>query len=125
LGRIVAEIDEVTTRVVLSELVELARNNPQLTEGRVMCLARRDEQKGTDYLGTLRAYLDSFGDIGAAAKAINVHPNTLRYRLRRLAEVSGLDLLDPDDRLVAELQLRFLRTPERATGRTTTTEGEA
>ncbi|MGH9291787.1 MAG: hypothetical protein ACRDZ6_03280, partial [Acidimicrobiales bacterium] len=70
LGRIVAEIDEVTTRVVLSELVELARNNPQLTEGRVMCLARRDEQKGTDYLGTLRAYLDSFGDIGAAAKAI-------------------------------------------------------
>jgi DNA-binding PucR family transcriptional regulator len=39
---------------------------------------------------------------------VNVHPNTFRYRLRRITEVFGLDLGEPDERLVAELQLRFL-----------------
>ena len=37
-----------------------------------------------------------------------VHPNTLRYRLRRLEEVSGLDLADPEQRFAAMLQLRML-----------------
>jgi len=39
-----------------------------------------------------------------------VHPNTFRYRLRRLAEVGGLDLTDADARFAAMLQLR-LRPP--------------
>jgi DNA-binding PucR family transcriptional regulator len=37
-----------------------------------------------------------------------VHPNTFRYRLRRLVEVSGIDLDDPVERLVAHLQLTLL-----------------
>jgi DNA-binding PucR family transcriptional regulator len=37
-----------------------------------------------------------------------VHPNTFRYRLRRLAEVGGLDLTDTDARFTAMLQLRLL-----------------
>ncbi|GAA1675575.1 helix-turn-helix domain-containing protein [Glycomyces endophyticus] len=56
---------------------------------------------------SLRAHLDAFGDVGAAAAALHVHPNTLRYRLRRIKEVSGIDLDDPDQRLLAMLQLRL------------------
>ena len=37
-----------------------------------------------------------------------VHPNTFRYRLRRVAEVGEIDLADPDQRFVAMLQLRVL-----------------
>jgi DNA-binding PucR family transcriptional regulator len=37
-----------------------------------------------------------------------VHVNTFRYRLRRLAEVSGIDLTDPEQRFAAMLQLRVL-----------------
>jgi DNA-binding PucR family transcriptional regulator len=59
-------------------------------------------------VATLQAYFDAFGDMGAAAAQVNVHPNTFRYRLRRITEVFGLDLDDPDERLVAELQLRLL-----------------
>jgi DNA-binding PucR family transcriptional regulator len=55
---------------------------------------------------TLRAWLDAFGDVTTAAAAVFVHPNTFRYRLRRLAEVGGLDLNDPDARFAAMLQLR-------------------
>ncbi|MET0494884.1 MAG: helix-turn-helix domain-containing protein, partial [Actinoplanes sp.] len=43
-----------------------------------------------------------------AAQSSYVHPNTFRYRLRRLAEVGGIDLGDPDERFAAMLQLRLL-----------------
>lgn len=107
-GRLVAEIDDVSTKVVLAELAEIAHSHPELMEGRLAGLARHDEAKRTSYVPTLRAYLDAFGDVAAAAEALNVHPNTLRYRLRRVSEICDLDLGDADDRLVAELQLRFL-----------------
>jgi DNA-binding PucR family transcriptional regulator len=39
-----------------------------------------------------------------------VHPNTFRYRLRRITQVSGLDLSDPEARFAAMLQVRLLAT---------------
>ncbi len=42
-----------------------------------------------------------------AATALRVHPNTLRYRLRRIGEVSGLDLGDPQSRFAATIALRL------------------
>ena len=50
----------------------------------------------------------------AAAAPVYVHPNTFRYRLRRLAEVGGLDLADPDARFAAMLQLRLVAPPSRS-----------
>jgi sugar diacid utilization regulator len=40
---------------------------------------------------TLRAYLDSDLDVARTAEALYVHPNTVRYRLRRIGELTGLD----------------------------------
>ena len=71
-------------------------------------LVDHDREKGTEYVVTLRAYLDHFGDVPAAAASLHVHPNTFRYRLRRLVAVAGLDLDDPTERLVAHLQLTTL-----------------
>ena len=59
---------------------------------------------------TLQAWLDAFGDVDAAAASLYVHPNTFRYRLRRVAEVGEIDLADPDARFAAMLQLRMLAT---------------
>ncbi|MBP8921324.1 MAG: helix-turn-helix domain-containing protein [Micropruina sp.] len=44
---------------------------------------------GADLLETLVAYLDNSGSVEATARSLFVHPNTVRYRLRRIAEVSG------------------------------------
>ena len=44
----------------------------------------------------------------AAAKALYLHPNTFRYRLRRVAEVGEINLADPEQRFVAMLHLRVL-----------------
>lgn len=67
-----------------------------------------DTTHGTDLLPSVSAYLESFGHVQTAARRLRTHPNTLRYRLRRAAEVSGLDLTSPDARLHAMLALRMM-----------------
>jgi hypothetical protein len=107
-GRRTATIDAVRPQVFLRRLREIASRTPDLLVGQVVALAEQDAAKGTSWVQTLRAYFDAYGDMASAAAAVNVHPNTFRYRVRRITELFGLDLNDPDGRLVAELQLRFL-----------------
>lgn len=45
---------------------------------------------GSGLVDTLTSYLDSSGSIEATARALFVHPNTVRYRLRRIADVTSL-----------------------------------
>ncbi len=54
---------------------------------------------------TLRAWLDAHGDSPAAARALDVHPNTFRYRLGRAKELVLADLDDPVARLEVHLRL--------------------
>jgi DNA-binding PucR family transcriptional regulator len=104
----VAHIEDVRAHAVLFELLHLAESHPGLLPGKVERLAAHDAEHGTAYVATLRAYLEAWGDAAEAARRQGVHPNTLRYRLRKLVELSGLDLDDPDERFVTELQVRLL-----------------
>ncbi|HEV2814240.1 MAG TPA: helix-turn-helix domain-containing protein [Solirubrobacteraceae bacterium] len=103
----VAHIDDVRAHAVLSELLHLAEAEPGLLAGNVERLVAHDAQHGTEYVETLRVYLECWGDAAEAARRQGVHANTLRYRVKKLVELSGLDLDDPDERFVAELQLRL------------------
>ncbi len=49
---------------------------------------------------TLEVYLEGGGALEACARALFVHPNTVRYRLRRVSEITQLDPADPRDALV-------------------------
>ncbi len=55
---------------------------------------------------TLRAWLDAHGDVSAAAAALHVHPQTVRYRLAGLREAFGPALDDPAARLEVAVALR-------------------
>jgi hypothetical protein len=55
----------------------------------------------TPLLETLNAYLDHDGSADRAAEVLYCHPNTVRYRLRRLQELTGRSLADPHG--IAEL----------------------
>ena len=79
----------------------------ELQEGAVATLLDHDRRYGTDYRVTLAAWLDNFGDNALTARSLSIHPNTVRYRLQRIVEVSGIRLDDPDERLVAMLHLRL------------------
>ena len=50
---------------------------------------------GGEVLETVRAVLNSGGNLEASARAIFVHPNTIRYRLKRAADLTGLSATDP------------------------------
>ena len=49
---------------------------------------------------TLEVYVEGGGALEACARALFVHPNTVRYRLRRVSEITHLDPADPRDALV-------------------------
>ena len=51
------------------------------------------------------------GNISATAQALYVHPNTLRQRLRRIEEITGLDVRE-GDWLMIEIALKLLRLEE-------------
>ena len=107
-GRTIASLDEVSSQAVLMAIRELAAEQPEMIQGRLGEIMAYDAEHSTSYVDTLRAYFEGFGDIAKAASLAGVHPNTLRYRLRRLTKLFALDLDDPDERLVANLQLRLL-----------------
>jgi hypothetical protein len=106
-GRTVGTIHGVRGHAILLRLKELVASEPDLLKGHIEILEAHDAGGRGQYTQTLRAYLDAFGDVPTAAAALDVHPNTFRYRMRRLTEVSGLVLDDPVERLVAHLQLHL------------------
>jgi len=108
----VAHVDGLRSHVVLQRLIDLAGDDAEVRSGKVDVLLRHDADHNTAYLETLAAYLDAFGDVRAAAEALQIHPNTFRYRVRRMVEVAALDLDDPVERLVVHFQLQLAKRKE-------------
>jgi DNA-binding PucR family transcriptional regulator len=74
----------------------------------VVRLAEYDAQRGAQLVTTLEEFLRRHGNISATSEALFVHPNTLRQRLRRIAELSGLDLRR-DDWLLIEIAVKMVK----------------
>jgi hypothetical protein len=55
---------------------------------------------------TALAFVQHGGNAAAMARALHLHPQTIRYRLGRLRELFGDELADPDSRFELELALR-------------------
>jgi GAF domain-containing protein len=71
-------------------------------------LADYDRERRTQLLDTLERYLRDRRSIATTARALYVHPNTLRQRLNRIEELSGLDLAN-EDLLSLELAVKLAR----------------
>ena len=78
----------------------------------------RDEVYGTladaggDLLATAGAFLETGGSLEATARSLYVHTNTVRYRLRKIVDVCGLDLTNPRDAQVVRVAFVIGRTQE-------------
>jgi GAF domain-containing protein len=73
----------------------------------VVRLAEYDRQRSTALLRTLEEFLHRRGSISATSEALFVHPNTLRQRLRRITELTGLDLRR-EDWLALEIAVKLV-----------------
>ncbi|WP_280204595.1 PucR family transcriptional regulator [Nocardia farcinica] len=58
---------------------------------------------GSALADTLDAYLDCGGAVETCARQLYVHPNTVRYRLKRIAEITGRDPMNPRDAYVLRI----------------------
>ena len=72
-------------------------------------LVKYDEQYQTELVGTLATYLELDGNLAATAGTLYTHRHTVRYRLDRIAELSGLDVGKSDDREKLSLGLKAMR----------------
>ncbi|WP_196810868.1 PucR family transcriptional regulator [Arthrobacter sp. 35W] len=111
LGRSHAQLvifDDVQVESLLVELGDLAAARGDRPSGPVARLLEYDRARNAHLVETLRAWLDAFGDIGVASALVYTHPNTFRYRLRRLSAIGEIDLNDPEARFAAMIQLRLL-----------------
>jgi GAF domain-containing protein len=69
-----------------------------------------DDEAMRDLLSTLRTFFDCSRSVRRAAVALGIHENTIRYRLARIKELTGLGVAtDSDDQLAAQLALLVLR----------------
>lgn len=71
-------------------------------------LAAYDAERQTQLLPTLEEFLRRHGSISATSEALYVHPNTLRQRLRRIADIADVDLRR-DDWLMLEIAVKLVR----------------
>lgn len=67
------------------------------------------QDAGPVFAETLDAYLDSGGAIEACARALFVHPNTVRYRLKRITDFTGRDPTVPRDAYVLRVAVTLTR----------------
>ena len=86
-----------------------------LVEEVYLPLRQAGGHKGT-LIDTLTAYFQQGQSLEAAARALFVHPNTVRYRLRQASDLTGLAATDPRDALTLQLALVLGRQSPRAAG---------
>ncbi len=88
------------------------RNLPHLQQFHVDALGplmEHDRKKRSELLRTLSGFFSANGNLARAAQELDVHRNTLVYRLERIAELTELDLDDADNRLILHLALKTQR----------------
>jgi GAF domain-containing protein len=74
----------------------------------VVKIADYDRDRGSSLLPTLEEFLERRGSISATSEALYIHANTLRQRLRRIGDLSGIDLRR-DDWLMIEIAVKLVQ----------------
>jgi DNA-binding PucR family transcriptional regulator len=107
----VTTLTESRTPVLLGEIAELVGSRAELDDPRLTTLVAYDAKRDAALVDTVEHYLLHFGDVRGAAADLHIHPNTLRYRIRRAEQLLGMSLDDPDSRLLLQIQLLVRRRP--------------
>ncbi|OBI82923.1 CdaR family transcriptional regulator [Mycobacterium sp. E740] len=97
--------DESWDEILLQRLRTAAHAGRTPDRGPVAELRRHDQANATDYVATLRAWLEALGDTAQAGIRLGVHENTVRYRLRKMGEITDLALDDARKRLAMMIEL--------------------
>jgi DNA-binding PucR family transcriptional regulator len=70
-------------------------------------LADYDKIYGTDYMSTLKYYLDNDASVQTISKLTYVHRNTINYKLKKIKEITGCNIASVEDRLKMMLAFKI------------------
>jgi sugar diacid utilization regulator len=96
-------------RLLLPAMVEDPAELQRFYADTIEPLVAYDEQYETDLVRTVEAFLDCDGNVAGTAQTLFTHRHTVRYRLERVRELSGLDMGSTDGREKLSLGLKAMR----------------
>ncbi|MDA0173959.1 helix-turn-helix domain-containing protein [Solirubrobacter taibaiensis] len=96
-------------RLLLPAMSEDPAELQRFYEETVAPLVAYDDQYETDLVQTLETFLDADGNVAGTAARLFTHRHTVRYRLERVKDLSGLDIASTDGREKLGLGLKAMR----------------
>jgi sugar diacid utilization regulator len=96
-------------RLLLPAMSEDPTELRRFHEETVAPLVAYDEQYETELVRTLESFLDADGNVAGTAEKLFTHRHTIRYRLDRVRELTGLDVSSTDGRERLSLGLKAMR----------------
>lgn len=109
MGEVVTFEETGTYKLLFQIFADRPEELATFYEQTIAPLVRYDEQYQTDLVATLSTYLGNDCNLAATAGTLYTHRHTVRYRLDRIAELSGLDIGRTDDREKLSLGLKAMR----------------
>lgn len=97
---------DVQPQLLINSVADLLLEEKSLSNRVVTELLERGEPNSRELLETIYVWCQTFGNTAQTAKTLQVHENTVRYRIRRATEFYKINLHDPDALLAIWLQLR-------------------
>ena len=96
-------------RLLLPAMSEDPRELQRFHDETVAPLVAYDDQYETELVRTLESFLEADGNVAKTAEKLFTHRHTIRYRLDRVHELSGLDVGSTDGRERLSLGLKSMR----------------
>jgi sugar diacid utilization regulator len=96
-------------RLLLPAMSEDAAELQRFYAETIAPLAAYDEQYETELVQTLETFLDADGNVAGSAQRLFTHRHTVRYRLERVRDLTGLDVSSTDGREKLGLGLKAMR----------------
>ncbi|CEG29687.1 PucR family transcriptional regulator [Bacillus sp. B-jedd] len=90
--------------IVLEKRKDTSYENPSLSR-----LREYDLKHHTNLEETLEVFLSADSNANDAAKALNIHANTLNYRLKRISEIGEINFKDPNQKFLLYLDLKLAK----------------
>lgn len=104
--KIVIKYDELGIFKILSQDL-LTEELEDFYETTLKCLVDYDKKKSTELVETLHSYFDNNGNLTRISEELYAHYNTILYRIKRIEEITNMDLGDSTDRLNLEIAIKI------------------
>jgi len=118
IGRMMKDSDGVThfDDLGVYRILSIGRHNPEQEQfGKELLggLIESDHTLRTDFIRTLDVVLRYYDNLREASRALFIHHNTLKYRVKKIEKMTGMSLKSAEARLNLQIALKIMRMNER------------